>query len=113
MAWGLVGICLALVVSQLGLFTLPAGVLVALFLRARGERRERLGLLEGAGVVSAVVGVVNLNYRPCSSGDAVLRVGQTSVSCGGFDGTPWLIAGLVTMTLVAVAYWRIGRRKTG
>jgi hypothetical protein len=67
-----------------------------------------LGLLEGAGGVSAVIGLVNLNYRPCS-GTLVLRPGQSSISCGGFDGTPWLIAGLATMTLAAAVYWRVGR----
>jgi hypothetical protein len=78
-------------------------------LSRRGQGREMLGLFEGAGVVSAVVGVVNLNYRPCSSGEPALRTGQSSLSCGGFDGTPSLIAGLTTKTLVAVVYWQISR----
>lgn len=109
LAWGLIGVCLSLVVSQIGLFTLPIGILLILVMRRRGESRERLGLLAGAGAVGAVVGFANLNYRPCSSGVTVLRIGQASVSCGGFDGTPWLIAGLATMMLAAVAYWRIRR----
>jgi hypothetical protein len=40
-------------------------------------------------------------------GDVVLQLGLESFSCGGSDGTPWLVAGLVVMALAAVLYWRL------
>jgi hypothetical protein len=108
LAWTLVGLCLALGVSQVGLVTIPIGVVLAVWLvRKRRTRGEMLGLLEGAGALGAVVGVFNLDYRPCPSGDVVLQLGQRSFSCGGFDGTPWLIVGLGVMALAAVLYWRL------
>ena len=109
LGWGVVGVCFALLVSQIGLFVLPIGLVLALILSRGGRGADMLGLLVGAGAVSAVIGFANLNYRACSDGPVVLRPGQSSVSCGGFDGTPWLIAGLVTMTLAAAVYWRLNR----
>jgi hypothetical protein len=109
LGWGLVGVCVTLVVSQIGLFTLPIGLVLALIFSRGSRGREMLGLLEGAGGVSAVIGLVNLNYRPCSGGPLLLQPGQSSISCGGFDGIPWLIAGLATMTLAAAVYWRLSR----
>jgi hypothetical protein len=109
--WSLVGACLALGISAIGVFTVPVGLLLAVALTPTHHTgRELLGLLEGAGAVSAFVGVVNLRYRPCPNGPVVLAPGQDGFSCGGFDGEPWLIAGIAVMAAAAVLYWRLSRR---
>jgi hypothetical protein len=93
-------------VSAIGVFMLPAGALLALLLSGRSQVWEPLGLLEGAGLAGAVIGILNLNSgRPCTSHSLQLTAGQTSASCGGFDGTPWLIAGLTVMTVALLAFW--------
>src|SRR5882762_1761790 len=94
--WATVGACLALGDSQVGLLTVPVGVLLALFLALKRRFGIALvGLIEGVAVVCAVVGALNLNSTPCPpSGSVGLLPGQESVSCGGFDGAPWLIAGV-------------------
>jgi hypothetical protein len=108
--WSIVGACLALGVSQIGLVTVPVGVVLALWLGRRGGwGKEALGLVAGAGLVSALVGVINVDYRPCSSGSVVLGVGRTSSSCGGFDGLPWLIVGLVLVTAGTLMYLAVTR----
>lgn len=109
LGWTLVGLCFASGVSQIGLLTVPIGVVLAIWLARGNPGREMLGLLEGVGAIGVVVGLVNLDYRPCPSGQVVLRPDQTSFSCGGFDGTPWLIAGLVVMALVPLAYRQLRR----
>lgn len=95
--------------SQIGLVTVPAGVVLALWLARRSEGRQALGLVEGAGMVSVVVGVIHLDYHPCPSGPIVLGPDQTSFSCGGFDGLPWLIAGFISTGVAAFLYWRGAR----
>jgi hypothetical protein len=112
LAWSATGACLALGISAIGLFTVPAGLLFAVGLTTTLRTgRELLGLLAGVGAVSVFVGAISLHYRACPKGPVVLAPGQGSFSCGGFDGTPWLIAGLAVTALAAALYWRIGRRR--
>jgi hypothetical protein len=59
-----------------------------------------------------VIGVLNLDYAgPCPT-HVTLAPGQTSsASCGGFDGRPWLIAGLVVIALTLLAFWSLNDPK--
>src|SRR4051812_6916478 len=92
--WVLAGSCLALGVSQIGVFTIPVGLVIAIVLSRRAARSDALGLVIGAGLVAVVVGLLNLDYSSCGDGGD-LRVGPgQEVSCGGLDGRPWLAAGL-------------------
>lgn len=113
-AWGVAGASLTLVVSQIGFFTAPLGmVLTALLVRRTNMAAEVLGALAGAGAVSTFVGVVNLDYHPCSDGPVVLPPGQTSYECGGFDGTPWLIVGAALLIGAVVGFAVLRRQQLG
>jgi hypothetical protein len=109
--WGVAGACFALAISAVGVFTVPLAALLAVGLRkAPGSDRELLGLLEGAGAIIAVVGALNLDYRSCWSRAVHLSVGQRSFSCGGVDGTPWLIVGIAAMLLALLTYLWLNAR---
>ncbi len=103
----MVGACFTLGISAIGVFTLPLGVLLVVLLARRqgNSGRELLGLLEGAGVVTALFGVLNFDYRACSSAPVFTHAARGGGSCGGVDGPPWLGAGVALMLLTAVAYW--------
>ena len=105
--WAVAGACFALGLSAIGVFTVPlGGLLVVLLARKQGSSgRELLGLLEGAGVVIALFGALNLDYRSCSSAPVFTHAVRGGGSCGGVDGPPWLASGLALMLLTAIAYW--------
>lgn len=104
------GACYGFAVSQIGLLTVPVGMLLTAWLvRARRTGRELLGLAAGVGAVSVLVGGLNLDYRPCPTDGVVLAYGQTEFSCGGFDGLPWLIVGVMAVVVAGVAYALLGR----
>src|SRR4051812_14515671 len=104
--WALAGSCLALGVSQIGVFTIPVGLVIAIFLSRQAARSDALGLLVGAGIVAVVVGLFNLDYSSCGGGGE-LRIGPGhEVSCGGLDGRPWLAAGLLLVGAGLLAYRR-------
>jgi hypothetical protein len=109
LCWAVAGACLTLMVSQVGAFTLPVGLVLVGLLYWQGRGTEALGFFEGAGMVIAFVGLINLDYHPCPGGTVVLKPGQTSFECGGFDGTPWLIVGAVLMVAAGLAFWRLRR----
>jgi hypothetical protein len=115
-AWGLAGACFGLSISALAIFTLPLGILAVLVLRRRSGGREALGLLAGFGVVMGAVGSIHMHYQACSAtgGSLFLRVGQTHVgsSCGGVDGIPWLIDGVVLVATAAILYLLASRRSS-
>ena len=115
-AWAFPGACFGLSISALAIFALPLGILAVLVLRKRSGGREALGLLAGIGVVVAVIGSTHVRYQACSAtgGSLFLRIGQTSVgsSCGGVDGIPWLIAGVVLTAAAAILYLLASRRSS-
>jgi len=111
-AWAVGGGLLTfLLLSWVGLFLLPAA-LVACWLAGRITRSgvELLGVLPGAGLVCLGIAFGARDYSPCPPGGS-LRIppGETSVSCGGFDPLPWLVAGLAPVVAGALAYG-LGRR---
>jgi hypothetical protein len=110
--WGAAGACFALGVTAVGVFTVPLGALMAVWLaRSRRSARELLGLFEGAGTIFVLIGALNLDYRSCPSGTVFLSPGQHGFSCGGVDGTPWLIVGVAAMLLIALTYWWASSRQ--
>ena len=118
-AWGAAGLlCTTAILSLLsyGLFVLPFAAL-AVFSAARrfSLGRGTLGLFVGAGLTLIVIGLGSLDYRPLpSSGVVTLAPGQTSVSYGGMDPTPWLVAGailVVTSLLIVVLLGRVRRNR--
>jgi hypothetical protein len=111
-AWAVAGGLLALsLLSWVGLFLLPVA-LVACWLAGRGARSslELLGAPAGAGLFCLGIAFGARDHSPCPPGGS-LRVppGETSVTCGGFDPLPWLVAGLVLVLVGALAYG-VGRR---
>ena len=105
--WALAGFLLASLVSQAAIFLFPLGVLlVCVMVRWTSEQRELLGLLAGAGCAAGVIGLLNLNDGGCSTHEDALT---TTITCGGFDGKPWLAAGVVMVAGAALAYLRVGR----
>ena len=111
-AWAVTGGLLALsLLSWVGLFLFPV-TLVAGWLAARSARSalELLGVPAGVGLLCLGIAFGARDYSPCPPGGS-LRVppGETSVSCGGFDPLPWLVAGLALVLVGALAYG-VGRR---
>jgi hypothetical protein len=55
-----------------------------------------------------LIGFLNRDYTPCPpQGSLYLPAGSppgSSVSCGGFDPAPWLIAGIVVSALALLSY---------
>jgi hypothetical protein len=106
--WAAVGACLALGVSVLGLLTIPVGVVLALWLTRNRSGIAAIGTLAGAGAIAVFVGSLNRGYQPCSShrGTLVLLPGQQSISssCGGIDGSHWIIAGTALIAVATAIY---------
>jgi hypothetical protein len=63
-----------------------------------------LGLVSGAGAVCLVIALLNRGTTPCTEQGHTLSPGETEVGCGGLQPTPWLIAGLVRVSVGIVAY---------
>lgn len=114
-AWALAG---ALVVfsllsaTSIGLFVLPFALAAVLLVALRARRPEMIGLVSGAGLVALLVAFLSRDYRPCPEGPITLRPGEPSFACGGFDPTPWLVAGLVVALGGAAAYAPARRRRS-
>jgi hypothetical protein len=102
------GACLALGVSALGIFALPVAAVLILVLSRHRASVDALGLLAGLGAIVAWIGSLNLNHQACSSHATLTPGGAQSVSysCGGIDGTSWLIIG-IGMAAVAVALYML------
>jgi hypothetical protein len=109
-AWGIAGAALALIVSVIGAFTVPVGIALVIVLTARAPR-EFVGFVAGVGATAAVIGALNLDYQPCARIE-VLRPGQTDYECGGFDGTPWLVAGLVLIVAAVLLFLALRRGRS-
>lgn len=114
------------ITSEIGIFVLPVVVLIGgiafRWLWRPDHRRELLGLVAGPALVAIVLGALNVGSHPCGGGSISLPSpgpgGTLSTSCGGFDGKPWLIAGLALLALTVVLIaWRGprfgSRRKQG
>jgi hypothetical protein len=106
--WALAGFLLTSLVSQVAIVLVPVGVLtVCVMVGQTRERRELLGVVAGLGCAVALIGAIHVDDGGC----ATHRDARTTrVSCGGFDGKPWLAVGLMLTAAAALAYEHIGRR---
>ena len=116
-AWALCGGTLAfclLAALSVGVFVLPFAVVLTVWVARRSRARaDALGLAAGVGAMLVAIWALNRDYTPCPAGGLTLPPGSppgTSVSCGGFDPTPWLVAGLVLAGLAVAAYVALRRR---
>jgi hypothetical protein len=93
---------------SIGLFVLPAAAALLLWVaRAAPRLAEAIGFVAGLGSMLVLVGLLNRDYTPCPAGGLSLPAGSppgSSVSCGGLDPMPWLIAGLVVSAVAVVGY---------
>lgn len=117
-AWGAAGVlCTTAFLGMLsyGLFVLPfAGLAVISAARRFPAGRDVLGLCFGVGLTLTVIGLGNLDYRPLpSSGVVTLAPGETSVTYGGMDPRPWLIAGTVLALVTLATVLLLARRRDG
>jgi hypothetical protein len=114
-AWTGAGALLAfslVAAASIGLFVLPFALLsVWAILRASPPWPAACGLLSGAGLVGLLIWALNRDYRPCpESGELTLPPSAESESCGGFDATPVLLAGIVLTLLGPALFATMDRR---
>jgi hypothetical protein len=108
-AWALAGGLLffsSLTGFSIGLFVLPFALLgVLLVARYSSRWPEAIGVAAGIGAVCLLVALGNRDYDPCPASD-VLTVppGETSAECGGLDPTPWLVGGIVLLSVSVAAH---------
>jgi hypothetical protein len=108
--WGLAGFLLASFVTQVAIFLFPLGVLVVcVMVRWTREQRELLGALAGLGCAAGLIGLLHLHDGGCSTHRDAEGL-TTTISCGGFDGKPWLAVGVLALAAAAVAYQRAGHK---
>jgi len=112
--WIAVGACAALGLAaapSFGLFVLPFAV-VAIAIAARRLRAwpEGLGAIAGVGVLLLAIALLNGDYHSCSDRPVTAASGDGSVSCGGLDPAPLLLAGLVLCFAAGIAYAALNRR---
>ena len=108
--WAVAGAALALIVSAIAFFTVPAGIALMLVLTLVAPR-EVIGFVAGVGATAAVIGALHLDDTPCASVE-VLRPGTTDFECGGFDGTPWLAGGLALIAAAVLLFAALNRGRS-
>ena len=93
---------------SIGLFVLPFAV-AAVWLVARGGRLwpEILGLVGGIGAIGIVIAALNREGSGCRTTE---EGGFTTVTCGGLDPLPWLVAGLLLPAVASLLYGLARRR---
>jgi hypothetical protein len=93
---------------SIGPLVLPFAAGALLFAAARAPRLASLGVVAGIGATALLVAIVNWENVPCDGGPLHVQLPAgappgTSVSCGGLDPTPWLVAGLLVVTVAVGA----------
>ncbi len=103
-AWALAGFLATFAILtgfSIGFLVAPfAMVAVGLALRHTARDAEVSGMVLGAGATLVFIGLLNLDYDPCSGGEA---------SCGGMDPAPWLFTG-TALAAISVALYSVARR---
>jgi hypothetical protein len=111
-AWFLVGAGAAVALlsaASIGLFLAPF-VAVAAFLLARASHGATATFAAvGAGAVLILVGLSDLDYRPCPDGAVVTSAGE-SYSCGGPRPEVVIGIGLLAVAGGTLGYARLRRR---
>ncbi|MEX2210837.1 MAG: hypothetical protein WD689_03640 [Gaiellaceae bacterium] len=102
---------------SIGLFILPFAAGGLIFVGARSPHlAESLGFVAGVGALALVVAAGNRDYTPCGPhGELSLPpdAAPGSVSCGGGDPTPWLVAGVILFGAALLAYALAARLRRG
>lgn len=95
---------------SIGFLVAPfAAVAAGLALRQTAGDAEVSGMVLGVGATLVFIGLLNLDYDPCSEHGAVLGPGETEVSCGGTDPVPWLAIGAALAAISVAFYWTARR----
>ena len=110
-AWVTVGVLLGFGMTSLGLFTLPAALVLGIYLFSRGGGRDALGCVAGTAATVAVFAAMSLDHQPCSATPqrTVLAPGEvsSSYSCGGMNGDVMLAPTLLILAAaVGTHIWR-------
>ena len=96
--------------ASVGLFIMPLAVaLIYLLTRYATNSRDRWGFVAGMGGVLVFLGVLNIDYRPCSDSPVVVLQSEGSSSCGGFDGRVFFVIGLAVIATALIFYYRSRR----
>jgi hypothetical protein len=110
LAWAGVGVGLALGISALGLFAVPLALVVAILLIVRRHAdRSALGLLAGMGLLALYVAYVQRK----GPGTVYWHTATASGADQYLDPRPWLVAGLLLVTVGVVAFLWAQRRSAG
>ena len=107
-AWAAVGSGFALVISALGVFTVPVALLLTVLLVLRHHAdRSALGILAGIGLLALYVAYVQRK----GPGTVSWHTATASSSDQYLDPRPWLAAGILLVAVGVVAFfWRERRR---
>ena len=107
-AWAAVGSGFALVISALGVFTVPVALLLTVLLVLRHHAdRSALGILVGIGLLALYVAYVQRK----GPGTVSWHTATASSSDQYLDPRPWLAAGILLVAVGVVAFfWRERRR---
>jgi hypothetical protein len=93
---------------SIGVVGLPFAAGALLYVAWRSPHiSEGFGSGAGIGATLLLVALLNRDYRPCPEEGLSLPASAppgTSIECGGFDPTPWLLAGVVTAALARLGY---------
>lgn len=113
-AWMLPGACLAFGVTAMGLFMVPAGLILVVVLSRHRPTIAAFGLVAGLGLGVAWLGSINLDYRACQSHAAGLTLApkgprSTSYSCGGINGLSWTLVG-ISVVIAAISLFLLVSR---
>jgi hypothetical protein len=110
LAWTLPGACFAVSVTALGWYPLLLAILTGIVFARFSHGRERLGVLAGIGIAVVFLGSLHTNYQACRP----FMLGHAGVvySCGGIDGTHWLIVGTALTLAAATLSWLHGPPRT-
>lgn len=102
--WALAGFLVTFAILtgfSIGFLVAPfAAVAVSVALRQGAGDAEVSGMVLGAGATLAFIGLLNLDYDPCSDREA---------SCGGMDPVPWLVVGAALAAISVAFYWALKR----
>lgn len=118
-AWSIPGALAAFALisaASIGVLVAPAAVVAGLVVARRAPCREDcLGLVLGAGIACAAIGVVNLDYYAgtCPGRENVERLPNGGVrieGCGGFDPVPFFAVAVALAAAAVVAHaWALRR----
>ena len=110
LAWVAVGVGLGLGVSSLGIFAVPSALLLAvLLIVSHHAGRAALGVLVGVGLLSLYVAYVQRK----GPGTVSWHTATASGADQYLDPRPWLLAGLLLVTVGVVVFLRASRNSAG